>query len=336
MHQRRIERRLEDNQEKALKWFPPAFFIDMSAADTAVKVFRNLEPEDFRVLLAIELGMSRYQYVHNDAIPNLANLTPREVAFRLQHIRKLHLIRRWKGAYTGYQLNTAGYDCLAINALVKTNVLEAFGKPLGVGKEADVYDALMPNGEQVAVKFHRLGRTSFRQTRRKRMYLADRQHISWLYQSRLAAQKEFEALKLVYSRGVAVPKPIQQNRHVIVMGMIEGVELAKCIQIPEPQNLLEEILFHVRKAYHEAEVIHADLSEFNVIVRPDAHILIIDWPQYVKRNHPNADQFLRRDVRNVLRFFRRKYKTKTCLKDALITVKASTDYSSAKALNCDV
>jgi hypothetical protein len=33
--------------------------LGMSTADTAVQVFRNLEPEDFRVLLAIELGMSR-------------------------------------------------------------------------------------------------------------------------------------------------------------------------------------------------------------------------------------------------------------------------------------
>ncbi len=296
----------------------------MSTADTAVQAFRNLEPEDFRVLLGIELGMSRYRYVPEDAVPNLANLTPREVDYRLPRLRKLRLIRRWLGSYTGYQLNMAGYDCLAINALVKADILEAFGKPLGVGKEADVYDALMPSRQQVAVKFNRLGRTSFRQTRRKRGYVAQRQHISWLYQSRLAAQKEFEALKLLYPHGVSVPKPIQQNRHVVVMGMIEGAELVNYVQIPEPQNVLNEVLLNVRKAYLEAEVIHADLSEFNIILQPDGHALIIDWPQYVKKNHPNADQFLRRDVRNVVRFFQRKLKTRTRLKEALAYVKGAT------------
>ena len=296
----------------------------MSVADIAVQVFRNLEPEDFRVLLAIERGMSRYRYVHEDVIPKLANLTQREVAYRLPRLRKLRLIRRWKGAYTGYQLNMAGYDCLAVNALVKANVLEAFGKPLGVGKEADVYDALTPDGQQVAVKFHRLGRTSFRQTRRKRGYIAERQHISWLYQSRLAAQKEFEALKLVHSHGVSVPEPIQQNRHVVVMGMIEGSELVDYVQIPEPQNMLNEVLLNLRKAYLKAEVIHADLSEFNVIVQPDGRVLIIDWPQYVRKDHPNADQLLKRDVRNIVRFFQRKFKTKTRLKEALAYVKGAT------------
>jgi len=297
--------------------------LDMSAADTAVQVFRNLEPEDFRVLLAIEVGMSRHRHVPEDVVPKLAKLTQREVEYRLSRLHKLRLIMRWLGPYRGYQLNMAGYDCLAINALVKANLLEAFGKPLGVGKEADVYDALMPEGRRVAVKFHRLGRTSFRQTRRKRGYIAERQHISWLYQSRLAAQKEFEALKLVHSHGVSVPEPIQQNRHAVVMGMIEGSELVDCVEIPEPQNVLNEVLLNLRKAYLEAWVIHADLSEFNVVIQPDWHVLIIDWPQYVRKDHPNAEQLLRRDVRNMVRFFQRKFKTKTRLKEALAYVKGT-------------
>jgi len=298
--------------------------LDMSAADLAVQSFRNLEPEDFRVLLAIELGMSHHKHVPEDVIPKFANLTEREVAYRLPRLRKLRLIRRWLGSYTGYQLNVAGYDCLAINALVKADVLEAFGKPLGVGKEADVYDALTPERQQVAMKFHRLGRTSFRQTRRKRGYIAERQHISWLYQSRLAAQQEFEALKLVYSHGVSVPKPIQQNRHVVVMGMIEGSELVDYIQIREPENVLNEILLNLKKTYLKAEVVHADLSEFNVIIQPDGHVLIIDWPQYVMKDHPNAEQLLKRDVKNIVQFFKRKFKTKITLREALAHVKAAT------------
>jgi RIO kinase 2 len=174
----------------------------MSSADVAVKVFLQVEPEDFRVLLAIELEMSRHENVPESSLPRLAGLTEKQVKYRLSRLDKLGLIKRSVGSYVGYALNTVGYDCLAMNALVKSNVLEAFGKPLGVGKESDVYDALAPDGERVAVKFHRLGRTSFRQTRRLRGYIADRRHISWLYQSRLAAEKEFEALKIVHPKGV--------------------------------------------------------------------------------------------------------------------------------------
>jgi RIO kinase 2 len=197
-------------------------------------------------------------------------------------------------------------------------VLEAFGKPLGVGKEADVYDALNPKGERIAVKFHRLGRISFRQTKKKRGYTTE--HISWLFQSRLAAEKEFQALRLLFPYKVAVPAPINQNRHVIAMGMIEGGELAEWKQIREPEKVLKEILRNVRKAYLKAGVIHADLSEYNVILKPDMHILIIDWPQYVTKDHPNAEELLTRDVKNVLHYFNRKHMLKARLDEAFTYV----------------
>jgi len=292
----------------------------MSAA-LAVQVFRQLEPPDFRVLLAIELAMKRHEYAPEKTIPKLATLSLRETDYRLSHLSKMGLIRRWQGPYVGYVLNMAGYDCLSIKAHVKAGVLQAFGKPLGVGKEADVYDALTPEGKRVAVKFHRLGRVSFRQTRRVRGYVAERPHVSWLYQSRIAAEREFEALKLVHPCGVSVPEPINQNRHVIVMGMIEGVELYRSAEIQKPQRVLDEILLNVKKAYVEAEVIHADLSEFNVILKPDQHSLIIDWPQFVKRDHPDAERLLTRDIRNITRFFSRKFGIKTKLKDTLSYVK---------------
>jgi RIO kinase 2 len=293
----------------------------MSSADTAVKVFRSLEPEDFRLLQVIEAEMARHRYVPENELPKLTKLTSRELDFRLPRLSKFGLIERWPGPYTGYVLHTAGYDCLAINALVKAEVLEAFGKPLGVGKESDVYDALTPKGRKVAVKFQRLGRTSFRQTRRLRGYVAQRHHISWLYQSRLAAEKEFEALKLLYPHDVAVPEPINQNRHVVVMGMIEGALLAAFKELPNPRKTLNEILTNVQRAYVKAGIIHADLSEFNIIIQPDWHILIIDWPQYVRKEHPNAEELLERDIRNVIHFFERKFKGTLSTKDAVDYVK---------------
>ncbi|KPV62528.1 MAG: RIO-type serine/threonine-protein kinase Rio2 [Candidatus Bathyarchaeota archaeon BA2] len=293
----------------------------MSAVDIAVGVYRKLEPEDLRILQAIELQMKRYEYVPEDIIPKFANLPPQEVAYRLQSIRKKRLITGRRGAYTGYSLTTAGYDTLAINALVKANVLEAFGKSLGVGKEADVYDALTPTGQQVAVKFHRLGRTSFKQTKRKRGYVTKYIYSpDWHRQSQIAAKKEYEALKILHQKGVTVPEPIKQNRHVLVMSMIEGAELFHYPELPKPQAVLKEVLVNIRKAYQEASIIHADLSPYNIILQPNRYILIIDWPQYVTTKHPNAQQLLGRDVRNVLTYFC-KQKLKIKLKEALAYVK---------------
>ncbi|MEM3459188.1 MAG: serine/threonine-protein kinase RIO2 [Candidatus Bathyarchaeia archaeon] len=287
----------------------------MSSAETAVKVFRTLENEDFRVLQVIEAAMSKHEFVPKELIAKFAKFNLEEIDFRLKRLHKLRLIRQMQGAYVGYTLNYAGYDCLAINAFVKANVLEAFGKPLGVGKEADVYDALNPKGEKIAVKFHRLGRISFRQTMRKRAYTTE--HANWLFQSRIAAEKEFQALTLTFSHKVAVPEPINQNRHAIAMGMIEGAELAEWKELPEPEKILKRILHNIRKAYLQAGVIHADLSEYNIILKPNMQILIIDWPQYVTRKHPNAQQLLTRDVKNVLQYFKRKFMLEITLKEAL-------------------
>ena len=290
----------------------------MSSAEVAVQVFRELEGEDLRVLQVIEAAMGKHEFVPKELVARFTKFSSEETLFRIGRLDRFRLIRKTRSPYVGYVLNYAGYDCLAINAFVKGGTLEAFGKPLGVGKEADVYDALNPKDERIAVKFHRLGRISFRQTTRKRGYTTE--HTSWLFQSRVAAEKEFQALKLVFPHGVAVPKPISQNRHVLVMGMIEGAELAEYKEMSEPERVLKEILWNIRKAYLKAGVIHVDLSEYNVILKPDGKILIIDWPQYVTRNHPNAQQLLTRDVKNILLFFKRKNMLKAELKKALAYV----------------
>jgi RIO kinase 2 len=293
----------------------------MSAVDVVVGIFRDLEPEDFQILLAIEEQMKNYEYVPIDAIHKQAEVTPQEVDYRLPNLTKKGLLQGWRGQYVGYSLRTAGYDTLAISALVEADVIEAFGKPLGVGKESDVYDALTPAEQQVAIKFHRLGRTSFKQTKRKRGYMAKYTYTpDWHHQSRIAAKKEYKALKLLHPKGVAVPNPIKQNRHVLVMSMIEGGELYHSQKLQDPQAVLNEILVNVRRAYQDAHIIHGDLSPYNIILQPSQHALIIDWPQNVTTKHPNAKELLRRDLKNVLTFFQRKHELKNRLKDALTYV----------------
>ena len=296
----------------------------MSSAEVAVQVYRLLTNDDLRVLTVIETGMSKREYVQEGQIISYTSLSIDKVSFVLKRLNKMGLIYQKERGYVGHTLNYAGYDCLAINAFVKARAIEAFGKSLGIGKEADVFDALDAQDSRVAVKFHRLGRISFRQTKRKRDYLVE--HTSWLFQSRLAAEKEFQALKIAFANGVAVPKPIKQNRHAIVMGIIEGAELSKYKEIERPKRVLKEILKNVRKVYLKAGLVHGDLSEYNIILQPDMHILIIDWPQAVRVNHPSAQSLLNRDIRNVLVYFKRKYRVSTKTPEVY-------DYVTGKAKN---
>lgn len=71
----------------------------------------------------------------------------------------------------------------------------------------------------------RLGRTSFRQLKNKRDYHKHRKAASWLYLSRLAAMKEFAYMKALNDRGFPVPRPVDYNRHAVVMELLKGTPL---------------------------------------------------------------------------------------------------------------
>ena len=291
----------------------------MSSAEKAASLLTKLDPREFRILQGIELGMAKYEFVPLETIEKYTGLGMDEVKHWLGELDHKDLVWRQFEGYFGFILNYNSYDLLALNALVRGEIIDALGMPLGMGKEADVLEALTPSNEGVAVKFHRLGRVSFRDTRRKREYLS-RRHVSWLYQSRLAAEKEYTALTLAFHAGVSVPKPIYQNRHTVVMQRIEGHQLGDVPTLDKPEGYLDEILVDVRKAY-KAGVIHADLSEFNIIVSNEGVVYIIDWPQYISSNHPNAGEILERDVKNILVFFHRKFRVERSLEDALQVIK---------------
>jgi RIO kinase 2 len=293
----------------------------MSSAERAASLIMKIDQRELRILQGIELGMAQYEFVPINIVGKFSGMSGDELKYWLKELDKKELILRQSEGYTGFILNYNSYDLLALNALVKGEIIDALGMPLGMGKEADVLEALTPVGEGVAVKFHRLGRISFRDTRRKREYLAGRRHISWLYQSRLAAEKEYTALTLANKAGVSVPEPIHQNRHVIVMQRIEGRQLSEIASLDDPEGLLDKILENIHKAY-KASLIHADLSEFNVIVSESGFVYIIDWPQYIHSNHPNADEILERDVNNILTYFSRKFRVKRNREEALCAVKA--------------
>jgi len=273
----------------------------------SVEAFKKLDRFDFNILNAIERGMSAYMYVPVDVIASLSRLDLDFTTRRLKKLNTLGLVSRRLGSHTGYILTSRGYDCLAFNALVKRGTLESVSATaIGMGKEADVYIGITPAGRKVAVKFHRAGRTSFREIKAKRAYVGERSHVSWLYLSRLAAKNEYKALRILAREGVSVPKPIDWTRHVVVTEFVEAIELSRVPELEQPEKVLEKIIINVKKAYR-AGIVHGDLSEYNILIGEDGEPVLFDWPQWVPSSHPNAPFLLRRDIENILKFFKRKY-----------------------------
>ncbi|WP_148689093.1 serine/threonine-protein kinase RIO2 [Methanopyrus sp. SNP6] len=279
----------------------------MVMVERVVQALPGMEPEDFEVLRALEMEMRRHEWVPFDRLLERTGLDEKELGYRLSRLDRWDMVvrtRRQTVGYLGYQLRPEGYDALALRALVDQGVLEGLGPEIGVGKEADVYLGISPKGAQLAVKFNRIGRTSYTKVKRYREYVKDKRHISWLYVNRLTAEREFEALLHLYPDGVSVPRPVAQNRHVLVMERFEGRELAET-RVENPEAVLNRVLEEYEHAL-EVGVVHGDLSQFNVVIEGD-EVLLIDWAHWVEVSHPSARELIERDVRNICDYFRRKY-----------------------------
>jgi RIO kinase 2 len=286
--------------------------------------YKKLVDRDFKVLQVIEREMPKYEYVPVEVIERRLRMPSSQVALSLQKLNQLKLIRRRLGEYVGYTLTYMGLDVLALHSLVERGILHALGDKLGVGKESDVYSGLTPSGQRVIVKFHRLGRTSFQRFVRVRPYTANRPYHSKLEVAKIAGQREFKALQELSRVGALVPKPIGYSRHAVVAEYLEGVELYEYREPLDPESMLHDILDTLRKAYLEVGIVHGDLSEYNILVVLEGDKekpYIIDWPQYVEKDHPSADNLLRRDIEYITRFFRKRYRVAVDLEKAIKYVK---------------
>ena len=268
----------------------------------------SLEKEDLRMLMAIEVGMKRSEYVTVNNIKFYSRYKMEETLFRLKRVHKLDLIIRDSSKNEiAYTLNSKAYDLLALHTLVKRNVISQLGPIIGKGKESDVYSCMDDEENIYAAKFYRMGRTSFKNIKRLRDLIGERGHLSWLYVNRLAAKREYQALEKIHEFKLNTPKPIAYNRHIVIMSYLRGKELVYYKDIKKPNKIFNSIIKQLKVIFQKGNMIHGDLGEFNIVLDEKGNILIIDWLQWVSRDHPNAKSLLRRDITNICKYFRKKY-----------------------------
>ncbi|XP_074138118.1 serine/threonine-protein kinase RIO2 [Sminthopsis crassicaudata] len=272
-----------------------------------VAKLRYLTRDDFRVLTAVEMGMKNHEIVPGSLIASIASLKHGGCNKILRELAK-HKLLAYERTKTvqGYRLTNGGYDYLALKALSSREVVDSVGNQMGVGKESDIYIVANEEKKQYALKFHRLGRTSFRNLKNKRDYHKHRHRMSWLYLSRLSAMKEFAYMKALYDRKFPVPKPIDYNRHAVVMELIDGYPLCQIHHIEDPAAVYNEAMELIIKLANHG-LIHGDFNEFNLILDKDDHITMIDFPQMVSTSHPNAEWYFDRDVKCIRDFFIRRF-----------------------------
>ncbi|KAG5452494.1 Serine/threonine-protein kinase RIO2 [Clonorchis sinensis] len=314
--------------------------------------FRYITNEAWRALIAIEMGMKNHEVVPLELAQKISRCKRSGSGFL--KLIKDQLVSNSLVAYEsdsrrcvcGYRLTNLGYDYLALHQLFNSGQLCDLGTMIGAGKESDVYLAVAGNncGQQIAdettfelmkidfgspvvVKFHRLGRTSFRKVKEKREYHQHRKACSWLYLDRLASSREFLMMKALHSHHVAVPQPLAHNRNAVVMSYVaDSCPLSRVV--PSVLRVLEGLL--AKELYSQARemlqkiaslgLIHGDFNEFNLMVvglgdvELDAvtedtpltvKLVLIDFPQMISRAHPTAETIYRRDAEGIVSFFSR-------------------------------
>lgn len=204
---------------------------------------------------------------------------------------------------------------LTIGYLMNKGIIDIVDFPISKGKEAYVFKANAGKAakeqghEFLAVKIYMIetsrfkhmydyisGDPRFRNVKNKKKDIV----MAW-------TKKEFRNLSLCREAGVHVPEPLAFKNNVLVMQYISGEDpedparLLKEVGPPEPEKNFKQLISDIKKMYRN-NLVHADISEFNILVKGD-RLVIIDIGQGVALDHPMAQEFLERDVDNVLRYF---------------------------------
>ena len=198
---------------------------------------------------------------------------------------------------------------LTIASLISDRVISTLDYPVSTGKEANVFHATDDSGRAKALKIYRIATATFRNIavyiegdpRFKRVKKATKPTIvAW-------AQKEYKNLVRMDDAGVRVPIPERVLDNVLVMEYVgdetRPAPALRDVDLDDPAAVYQDVVPNLR-AIRKAELVHADMSEYNLLWW-EGRVVVIDVGQAVTLDHPRAEEWFRRDVANVARFFKR-------------------------------
>ena len=214
--------------------------------------------------------------------------------------------------------------------MINRNVVSEVNGCLSTGKEANVYHALSipqdDSSEAAVAPLHRaikVYKTSILIFKDRDKYVTGEYRFRQGYSKsnnrsmvKVWAEKEMRNLKRIYASGIPCPQPVYLRLHVLVMGFLgdkKGIPAPRLKDVELEGSYVEtrwkllylQLLGYMRILYQTCRLVHADLSEYNVLYHEDK-LWLIDVSQSVEHDHPRSLEFLRMDIKNVGDFFRRK------------------------------
>ncbi|KAK4502377.1 hypothetical protein PRZ48_005802 [Zasmidium cellare] len=217
--------------------------------------------------------------------------------------------------------------------MLNRNIVSEINGVLSTGKEANVYHAVTipeSEGDEPAKPLNRaikVYKTSILVFKDRDKYVTGEHRFRSGYNKssnramvKVWAEKEFRNLRRIHASGIPCPEPVYLKAHVLVMGFLgsskgwpaprlRDVEFDSSITDDEAaerwQSIYQELLGYMRKMYQVCRLVHADLSEYNLLYHK-SRLYVIDVSQSVEHDHPRSLEFLRMDIKNVTDFFKKK------------------------------
>jgi RIO kinase 1 len=262
-----------------------------------------------------------------------------QVASLARHAGKIRLTGRMTGASGGDARDKDKADRatteqvldrrtqMILLQLINRGAISELHGVISTGKEANVYHAAAEPSADVTDVVHRavkVYKTSILVFKDRARYVEGEFRFRQGYNKsnnramvRMWADKERRNLARIHEAGIPSPEPYALRNHVLVMGFVgdrkgraaprlkdvrfEG--LAAEEEDAKWTDLYVQLLAYMRILYQTCRLVHADLSEYNVLYH-EGRQWIIDVSQAVEHDHPRSLEFLRVDVKNVSDFFR--------------------------------
>ncbi|CAG8586421.1 11197_t:CDS:10 [Funneliformis caledonium] len=200
--------------------------------------------------------------------------------------------------------------------MINRNIIYEINGCISTGKEANVYHARTEDGAQRAIKVYKTSILIFKDRDR---YVTGEYRFRHGYSKhnprkmvKLWAEKEMRNLKRLWQSGIPCPEPLVLRLHVLVMSFLgdkNGWAYPRLkdavIHSDKYPELYYQLVKNMRTMYHKCRLVHADLSEYNILYHSRT-LYIIDVSQSVEHSHPHALEFLRKDISNVTEYFKKK------------------------------
>jgi len=199
---------------------------------------------------------------------------------------------------------------LSIEKLISNKIIDYLDFPISSGKEGNVFLGITPDNKTVALKIYRISTATFKHMTQ---YLEGDPRFQTMHKSRRDiifnwTSKEYKNLQILERIGVNAPRPIKKINNVLVMDFIglnrQPAPLIKDIQLPDPEKIFKTIINTISTMYLNAGLVHCDLSSFNILYH-NKEPCIIDLGQGILRDHPRSYDFLKRDIQNIVSYFKK-------------------------------